>query len=328
MGLEGFAYRRKVYESPAIKYSDIFGAISIELSNNRMNIKQLETFVRIVEHGSFANAASALQTTQSTVSARVKELERSIGTPLFDRTFHRAQLTPRGHELFASARQLVDFAASITSRFRDASAVSGLLRMGVVGVVANTWLPKLVAASRSRYPGVTLRLDMSLTRTLIERLRAGTLDVAIVAGPIAEPDFLAVSLGHDEFVWMASPKLRIPGKALGPRELQRWPILSLAEDSFHYPVIERWFRDGGAIFRSACSCNNMNVIAALTAAGQGVSLLPRNCYRHEIAAGRLRVLKASPPLAPVEFSVIYRADRHHPLTAPIARLAQEASELA
>jgi DNA-binding transcriptional LysR family regulator len=59
-----------------------------------------------------------------------------------------------------------------------------------------------------------------------------------------------------------------------------------------------------------------------------VSLLPRNCYRHEIAAGRLRVLKATPPLPAVEFSVIYRADRHHPLTDTIARLAQEASELA
>ena len=293
-----------------------------------MNIKQLETFVRIVEHGSFANAANALQTTQSTVSARVKELERYIGAPLFDRSFHRAELTPRGHDLFAFARQLVDFAGSITQRFRDASAVSGLLRLGVVGVVANTWLPKLVCAVRERYPGVTLKLDMSLTRALIDRLREGRLDLAIVAGHIAEPDFLAESLGHDEFVWMASPSLAIPGKALGPRELLRWPILSLSEDSFHYPVLERWFRDGGAIFRSTASCNNMNVIAALTAAGAGVSLLPRNCYRAEIAARRLRVLKTRPPLPAVEFSLIHRPDRHHPLIAPIARLAKEVSELA
>ena len=293
-----------------------------------MNIKQLETFVRIVEHGSFANAANALQTTQSTVSARVKELERYIGAPLFDRSFHRAELTPRGHELFAFARQLVDFAASVTQRFRDASAVSGLLRLGVVGVVAYTWLPKLVAAARERYPSVTLRLDMGLTRALMDRLREGRLDLAIVAGRISEPDFLCESLGDDEFVWMASPKLAIPRKTLGPRDLQRWPILSLSEDSFHYPVLERWFRAGGAMFRSAASCNNMNVIAALTAEGIGVSLLPRNCYRSEIAAGRLVVLKARPPLPRVEFSLIHRPDRHHPLIEPIARLAKEASELA
>lgn len=292
-----------------------------------MNIKQLETFVRIVEQGSFASAAHALHTTQSTVSARVKELERYIGAELFDRSFHRAELTPRGRELYAFATQLVDFAASLTQRFRDPAAVSGLLRVGVVGVVANTWLPKLVAAVRTRYANVTLRLDMSLTRTLIERLREGRLDAAIIAGQVGEPDFRAESLGHDEFVWMASPRLDVPAKVLGPADIQRWPVLSLSEDSFHYPVMERWFREGGAIFRSTVSCNNMNVIADLTAAGLGVSLLPRHCYRREIAARKLTVIKTRPAFPAVEFSLIHRADRAHPLIGPIARLAKEASDL-
>ena len=293
-----------------------------------MNIKQLETFVRIVEHGSFANAAKALNTTQSTVSTRVKELERYIGADLFDRGFHRAALTSRGHELFGFARQLVEFAASLTVQFRDPSVVTGQLRLGVVGVVANTWLPRLVAALRERYPQLTVRLDMSLTRILVERLREGRLDLAIIAGELGEPGVKSESLGHDEFVWMASPALKIPRRVLGPRELQRWPILSLSEDSFHYPVIERWFRDGGAFYRSAASCNNMNVVAALTAQGLGVSLLPRQCYRADIAARRLVVLKTAPALAPVEFSLIHRTDRPHALIAPVTRLAKAVSELA
>jgi DNA-binding transcriptional LysR family regulator len=292
-----------------------------------VNIKQLETFVRIVEHGSFANAARALHTTQSTVSARVKELERHIGGELFDRSFHRAALTPRGHELFTYARQLVDFAASLAVPFRDPASVHGLLRMGVVGVVANTWLPRLVEELRARYPGLTLRIDMSLNRTLVERLREGRLDLAIIAGQVGEPGFAARSLGHDEFVWMAGPTLEMPPGTLGPLDLQRWPILSLSEDSFHYPVIERWFRDAGAFFRSAASCNNMNVIAELTAAGLGVSLLPRHCYRADIAAKRLVVLRTAPPIPPVEFSLIHRVDRPHPLAASIATMAMDVSEL-
>ena len=128
--------------------------------------------------------------------------------------------------------------------------------MGVVGVVANTWLPRLVAALRGRYPGVSLRIDMSLTRALIERLRGGRLDAAIIAGELTEPGFRTEPLGHDEFAWMASPKLRIPGKVLGPEDLRRWPILGLSEDSFHYPVIERWFRDAGTFHRSAASCKH------------------------------------------------------------------------
>jgi DNA-binding transcriptional LysR family regulator len=169
---------------------------------------------------------------------------------------------------------------------------------------------------------------MSLTRALVERIRDGRLDLAIIAGQLSEPGFRAESLGYDEFVWMAGPKLKVPRKTLGPKELQRWPVLSLSEDSFHYPVIERWVRDGGAFFKAAASCNNMNVVAELTAQGLGVSLLPRHCYRAEVAGRRLVVLKTAPAIPRVEFSLIHRVDRPHPLIPPIAEMAKAASELA
>jgi DNA-binding transcriptional LysR family regulator len=169
---------------------------------------------------------------------------------------------------------------------------------------------------------------MSLTRALVERLRDGRLDLAIIAGELTEPGFRAEPLGHDEFAWMASPRLKVPRRVLRPADLQRWPILSLSEDSFHYPVLERWFREAGAFYRSAASCNNMDVIASLTAAGLGVSLLPRACYRAELSARRLVVLRTAPPIPRVPFSLIHRVDRPHPLGAPIAALAKQVSELA
>jgi DNA-binding transcriptional LysR family regulator len=293
-----------------------------------VNLRQLETLLAIVEHGSFAKAANALHTTQSTVSARVRDLERYLGAPLFDRLGRRAQLTSRGEDMLPFARQFVDYARSLEPKFRDPAAMSGLLRMGVVGVVANTWLPRLVTAIRERHPRVTLRLDMSLTRTLIERLRAGRLDLAIIAGQVAEPGLHSMSLGYDDFVWMAGPALAIPQRPLGPKELQRWPILSLSEDSYHYSVIERWFRDAGALYFTTVSCNNMNVIAALTEAGVGVSLLPRHCYSGEISGGRLRVLVTRPRLPAVEFSLIVRRDLAQPVVASFVDLAKRASRLA
>lgn len=293
-----------------------------------MNIKQLEAFVRIVEHGSFAAAANSLHTTQSTVSARIKELEKYVGVDLFDRTYHRARLTAKGHELLPFAKQLVDFASSLDHQIGDPKALSGVVRLGVVGVVSNTWLPKLIAGLRERYPRLSVRIDMSLTRTLVERVREGQLDLAIIAGPMSDPGFRSESLGYDEFVWMASPKLAIPRSTLTPQELQRWPVLSLSEDSAHYPVIERWFREGGAVFRNAASCNNMNVVAALTVAGLGLSLLPRHCYKREIAAKQLRVLRTTPAIPRVEFRLISRSDRTQPLVASISELAKAVSELA
>jgi DNA-binding transcriptional LysR family regulator len=299
-----------------------------------MNIKQIETFVRIVELGSFQAAATVLFASPSTVSARIKELERYIGIELFDRSFHRAQLTPKGHEFHAHAQQLVAFTTSLSGQIRAPQAMTGLVRLGVVGVVANTWLPGLVGSLRDTYPLVTLRIDVHLTRWLMERLAEGKLDLAIVAGPVSDPELHCEVLGYDQFVWMASGTASGPGQVplegtepLTPAALARHPVLSLTEESHHYPVVRNWFREGGVSPSPAATCNNMNVLAALTMQGLGVSLLPRHGYREALAAGRLRELATTPPLPQVGFSMVYRKQRIPALGEALVRLARAASGL-
>ncbi|CAB3745750.1 LysR family transcriptional regulator [Paraburkholderia solisilvae] len=293
-----------------------------------MDIRQLETLLRIVETGSFAGAADALCATQSTVSARIGALERSLGVELFDRSSHRARLTPKGQELLKPAQEIVALAARVRHQIGNTQVLTGTVRMGVVGLVALTWLPRLMSAVRDRYPGVTVVLDIALTAALIDKLRDGEIDLAIVTGPADEPSTSSVPLGHDEFVWIAASTLNLPTERMTPRELARWPVLGLSSQSHHYPVIERWFRAGGAEFKPVISCNTVRVLGDLTLAGLGVSLLPRHSYTAEIAAGRLTVLNTEPRIGPVEFVALYRTSATNPLTSAIAALATEISEFA
>jgi DNA-binding transcriptional LysR family regulator len=293
-----------------------------------MNIKQIETFVRIVEVGSFQAAAGALYASPSTVSVRVKELERYIGAELFDRSFHRAQLTAKGHEFYAHARQLVDFTTSLSQQMRAPQAVTGLVRLGVVGVVANTWLPQLVRSLREAYPGVTLRIDANLTRLLTERVADGKLDLAIVAGSVTDPELQGAVLGVERFVWMTGrngPQAPADGAPLTPLDLSRHPVLALSEDSHHHPIVKNWFREGGVSVNPAVSCNNISALAALTMKGLGVSLLPRLGYREALAAGRLLELPTTPALPQVQFSIVYRKGRVPLLADAITIMAQAAS---
>jgi DNA-binding transcriptional LysR family regulator len=291
-----------------------------------MDIRQLETLLRIVETGSFSAAAQALSATQSTVSARIRELERSLGVELFDRTQHRARLTPKGREPLAPAREIVALAAKVRYRIGDARALTGVVRMGVVGLVALTWLPKLMTAVRSRYPGVSVMLEIALTASLIDKVRDGDLDLAMVTGPTNEASLASLSLGYDEFVWMAARRLQIPSTPMTPAELARWPVLGSSTQSHHYPVIERWFRDAEADYNPVISCNNVRVLGDLTLAGLGVSLLPRGSFAEEIAAGTLDVLNTQPKIGPVEFVALYRSNTTNPLTSAIAMLAMNLSE--
>jgi DNA-binding transcriptional LysR family regulator len=288
-----------------------------------MDIRQLETLLRIVETGSFAGAADALSATQSTISARIGALERSLGVVLFDRSSHRARLTPKGQELLKPAREIVALAARVRHQIGDTQALTGTIRMGVVGLVAQTWLPKLMSAVRERYPAVNVVLDIALTASLVGKLRDGEIELAIVTGPVDEAGIACLPLGQDEFVWMASTALNLPAQCMTPVELARWPVLGLSSQSHHHPVIERWFREGGAEFKPVISCNTVRVLGDLTLAGLGVSLLPRRSYAAEIAAGMLTVLDTAPAFKPVEIVALYRTSTTNPLTGAIANLATE-----
>lgn len=287
-----------------------------------MNIKQIESFVCIVEQGSFAAAAETLFTTQSTISARIHELEKHFGVLLFDRSHHRARLTPKGEELLPYARQVVQLARQVTQRISDPNSLGGTVRIGVVGLVAIALLPDLVVEVRRRYPKVNLQIHAYLTRVLFDKLHNGEIDMAIVIAPVTELNVEVFPLGYDTFVWLASPSLQIPERVLDPVDLEQFPVLGFPEESHHYPVIHKWFNDNGAVYSPAISCNNMDVLANLTAAGVGITLLPQGCYQKLIEEGKLQILKTRPEIPKVKFVAIYkRGALLHPLVEVIAELA-------
>jgi DNA-binding transcriptional LysR family regulator len=290
-----------------------------------MNIRQLETFVRIVELGSFAAAAEVMFTTQSTVSSRIRELERHIGVDLFDRSQHRAHLTQKGQELLPTAQQMVALAATIASEVGDREALAGTMRLGAVGLIGTTWLPELMAHMRHSYPRVRFKITMGLAGGLLERLRTGDADLVLVNGPVAEHNLSTLTLGYDEFVWMASPALDIPDKPLTAADLKQWPLLGLSEDSYHFPLIAQWFADGGAVYDPVIASNNTSVIAEMTMNGLGVCMLPKVSYNKAVAEGRLRIIQTRPRPAPVEFVAAYKRSSASALVTKVAALAAELS---
>ena len=170
-----------------------------------MNIKQLESLVSIVENGGFAAAAERLHTTQSAVSARIKELEKYLGIALFDRSSHRARLTAKGEELLPYARQLVQLAQQATQRVSDPNSLSGILRIGAVGLIARRQLPRLIMEVRQRYPNVELRVEIDLARTVLEKFQDGEIDLALTTAPVKEANVDVLPIGHDHFVWLTCP---------------------------------------------------------------------------------------------------------------------------
>ena len=195
-----------------------------------MNLKMLETFYWAAKLGSFTAAAKRLNSTQSTVSMRIQELERDFEVVLFDRSQRAARVTQVGRELMQYAEQLLRISAEMRERIASAETMPGTLRIGVAEVISITWLPRLVSEIHAHYPKVHVELEEALTRDLEDKLEQGKLDLILAPGEDPSYKFNPISLGTVKFVWMASPSMALPKGKITPPELKICPVIAHSQD--------------------------------------------------------------------------------------------------
>lgn len=290
-----------------------------------MNIRQLESFLTIVQLGSFAAAAERLHLTQSTISARIQELEEDLGVELFHRAPRQIQLTMKGRELVVYAERALALFAEIRAEIGAKKSVSGILRIGVVELIANTWLPSLTSALNSEYPGLTVECEVGLNPFLMEGIRTGNLDIVLIAGDVPGTQFKSIGVGSVQFGWMASPNLSVPNKVLEPHDMRKLPVIYQGAESFMNQMMNDWLGLPNARRQRGTSCTGLGAIASLTMAGMGVCLLPLDFFEDLVSEGKLRVLDVAPADIRVPFTAIFPDREANQVLAHIATLCAHAS---
>jgi len=195
------------------------------------SLRQLGYLVELAERLNFRAAAEAQFVTQSTLSAGIKELESVLGVQLVERDKRSVRLTAIGEDVVARARDLLAGANDLTEIAKSSLApLSGPLRLGVIPTIAPYLLPEVLPPLRKAHPELRLFLREDLTGRLLERLRAGTLDIALIALPYDTGDLHARELFKDEFWFVAredDPAAR--EKEIALRKLDTGEVLLLEE---------------------------------------------------------------------------------------------------
>jgi DNA-binding transcriptional LysR family regulator len=187
------------------------------LDENAFDTAALRLFDEVAQSGSFTAAAELLGYTQSAVSRRIAALERAAGGPLFERLARGVRLTPAGAALHRHAGAVLD---RLERAGEELSAIhggrGGTLRVGAFATANVDLVPGTLKRFAARRPGVELRLVEGLTARLMERLRAGALDVAVISDypaglPADAPR--TVPLGEDRLFVALPGGHRLAGEA-------------------------------------------------------------------------------------------------------------------
>ena len=166
-----------------------------------ITLRQLRYLSALAKHGHFGRAAEACAVTQPALSMQIRDLERTLGVAVVERRPGEVMLTDvgreiarRGEAVLTASRDLVDFA-----RHRS-GLLTGRLTLGVIPSLAPYLLPRILPLLQSRFPELRLELRETQTRQLVEDIKSGALDAAMLALPVAEPDIDAIALFEDLFL--------------------------------------------------------------------------------------------------------------------------------
>jgi LysR family hydrogen peroxide-inducible transcriptional activator len=250
-------------------------------------LRQLAYLVELADRLNFRAAAEAQFVTQSTLSAGIKELESVLGTQLVERDKRHVRLTAVGEEVVTRARALLAGATDLAEAARGAAApLSGPLRLGAIPTIAPFLLPEVLPPLRRAHPSLKLYLREDLTDRLLERLRAGSLDIALIALPYDTGDFHVRELYQDEFWFVAredDPAAR--EKEVAIRKLDAGEVLLLEEGHClrDHAIAACGPRRGE--WETKIEATSLPTLIQMVEGGLGVTLLPEIALKAGILKG-------------------------------------------
>ena len=171
-----------------------------------MDLKILQTYIRLAENGSFTQTAQELNYAQSTVTTQIQQLEKELGYRLFDRIGRTVSLTALGQEFLGYAYEILQTMDRAMALDGEPAHLHGTLRLGVLESLLFGTVLEIMPQFRALYPNVRLQITMGQTTDLIRQLKENKLDlVYLSAAENADPDLKCCYKRKEELVFLCAP---------------------------------------------------------------------------------------------------------------------------
>ena len=260
----------------------------------RPTLSQLRTFVTIAENKHFGTAATKLGISQPSLSQALVALEQGLGIQLIERSTRRVIVTPAGEELLPYAKTTLDAADAFLAHSRGThGTLIGPLTVGIIPTIAPYVLPGLLTATAAQYPELEPRIVEDQTRHLVQMLRDGQIDLAIMALPSETTGATEIPLYEEDFAVVVPEGHELAGRTdLGLADLDSLDLLLLDDGHcLHDQIIDLCRKadlNPTDATNSVTRASSLTTIMQLVAAGLGATLVPisaveTECHRPGLA---------------------------------------------
>jgi DNA-binding transcriptional LysR family regulator len=266
------------------------------------DLSQIQTFLEVARSGSFAKASRRLSVPRSTVSARVRALEKRLNVRLLHRTTRRVTLTDEGRHYMEQCRETLDKLMQTEAELGRPDRIAGTIRVTVPVDLSKQWLTRILGEFADRHPSI--RIEVIVTDEPLD-LVANNIDLALRGGTPGNPGLVARKLEEGKLAFHASPQY-------AEERLHDATLSSLSGHVLIDPANQCKGRLSASTESGRIETRNFELARELAIQSRGIALLPESLCREEVRTGRLVRLAFVEPLPTLPLYIVMPSRQHMP----------------
>lgn len=272
-------------------------------------LAQLRAFIAVGRLRHFGDAAAALGVSQPTLSQAISTLEANLGIQLVERNPRMVLVTSAGERLLPLAETAINAVDALVDAVEPSRWLTGPLSIGIIPTIAPYLLPATLRTLRREAPDLEMSVREDQTWRLVESLRRGDLDVAVLALPVHESGLVDIPVYEEDFVLAVPPKHELAGQDKVPTTvLNDLPVLLLDEGHCLRDQALDVCVHAGAVSagRDTARASSLATIVQLVAAGMGATLLPATAVPVESRGASVGVAEFADPVPGRRIGLVFR----------------------
>ncbi len=283
-----------------------------------MELREIETFLAVVEYGTFSRAAERLGYSQSAVTVQMRQLEQELGVRLFDRVPRGAVLTEQGRAFAFHANEIAGAVHSarraVAAPAEGAHELTGVIRLGSAESISTALLPKLLISFHERCPHVQVVVSATRREHMVEGLRNNTLDLLLtMERRVCEPGIHVEALRREPVVFVAAPHLvetlRNGGagseRTCSPENLVGLPFVLTERGESYRLELDRLLAERDLAITPLVEAGNTETLVHLAERGVGATFVPRFSAAAELSRGTLVEMSCDVPAVEMESQLLW-----------------------